>query len=223
MSEGLHILDSNKDIANKILKGLAEVLSPHFSNAVPKIRESVAELVKNEISSSPEMKSISGGTLQFDIGLPSGKAVEVVSIFAQAVADSVEVSYTPIKKSGRKLKGGITILVQPLTNANIPSIPLQWELTSGEIADVKKLLLELGDSLVVFNYDISYGPFGRSGGGKMDKSLEKSWGISAGGSRVPPSFSGTQDNNFITRSLRGRAIEGRMEKIIEQTIKKNWN
>ena len=218
MAEFLHILESNQDIANKILKALAEVLSPHFSNSIPKIRESVAELVKNEISSSPEMKSISGGTLQFDIGLPSGKAVEVVSIFAQAVADSVEVSYTPIKKSGRKLKGGITILVQPLTNANIPSIPLQWELTSGEIADVKKLLLELGDSLVVFNYDISYGPFGRSGGGKMDKSLEKSWGISAGGSRVPPSFSGTQDNNFITRTLKKKSFESELSIILKKIL-----
>jgi len=218
MPEGLHILDSNKDIANKILKGLAEVLSPHFSNAIPKIRESVAELVKNEISSSPEMKSISGGTLQFDIGLRPGQAVEVVSIFAQAVAESVAVKYTPIKKSGRKLKGGIIISIQPLTYINIPDLPLEWELTSGEIADVKKLLLQLGDSMLVFTYDISYGPFGRSGGAKMDKSLEKSWGISSGGSRVPPSFSGTQENNFITRTLKKKSFESELSIILKKIL-----
>ena len=207
MAEFLHITDSNQEISNKILKALAEVLSPHFQNTVPKIKKSVVQLVKEAISSSPEMKSISGGTLQFDIGLSSGQAEGVVEIFSQAVANSIDVSFTGIKKSGRKLKGGITITIQPLTYANIPNIPLVWKLTSGEIADVKSLLIQLGDSMLVFPYEIEYGPFGRSGGARMERQKESRWGIGSGSSRVPPSFSGTFTDNFITRTLKKNSFE----------------
>ena len=159
-----HILENNQEIANKILTALAEVIGPHFSTAVDGIREDVSAVVKETISSSPEMQSLLGGTLQFDIGLPPGQAVQVVDIFAQAIADNVVVKYNNVKKSGRKLKGGITIEIQPLAYQNIPNIPLQWDLTSGQQADVKTLLLAAGDSIRVFGYDIQYGPFGRCGG-----------------------------------------------------------
>ena len=218
MVKFLRILDSNKEIANKILKATAEVIAPHFSNAVPEIRKSVQELVKDKIASSLEMKSISGGVLQFDIGLTSSQAAETVNIFAEAVANSVDIKYTPIKKSGRKLKGGITILVQPLTYQNIPIIPLEWELNSGDLADVKSLLLELGDTLLVFTYEIQYGASGRSGGARMVKNMAGSWGLGAGISRVPPSFAGTERNNFITRTLENSSFESELSTLLKSAL-----
>ena len=60
--------------------------------------------------------------MQFDIGLPPGQAVKVVDIFAQAIAANVVVKYKNVKKSGRKLKGGITIEIKTLAYQNIPNI-----------------------------------------------------------------------------------------------------
>ncbi len=215
-----HILENNQEIANKILTALAEVIGPHFSTAVDGIREDVSAVVKETISSSPEMQSLLGGTLQFDIGLPPGQAVQVVDIFAQAIAANVVVKYKNVKKSGRKLKGGITIEIQPLAYQNIPNIPLQWDLTSGQQADVKTLLLEAGDSILVFGYDIQYGPFGRSGGARMSRHADESWGMSAGVSRVPPSFSGTRSNNFISRALKNKDFESKLSAVLVKRLSK---
>ena len=131
-----------------------------------------------------------------------------------------KIKYKNVKKSGRKLKGGITIEIQPLAYQNIPNIPLQWDLTSGQQADVKTLLLEAGDSILVFGYDIQYGPFGRSGGARMSRHADESWGMSAGVSRVPPSFSGTRSNNFISRALKNKDFESKLSAVLVKRLSK---
>ena len=218
MTEYIRILENNKEIASRILKALAEVLDPHFKAAIPKISSAVSDLVRRKIASSDEMKSLAGGVLQFDIGLTPGQAVETVNIFANAVASRVHIKYRPIKKSGRKLRGGINISIQPVTYGNIPDIPLSWEITSGKTADVKSLLLKLGDTLLVFEYDIEYGNFGRSGGAKMTKNMAGSWGLSSGVSRVPPSFSGTREKNFITRALQSQNFESELSSLLKEIL-----
>ena len=55
---------------------------------------------------------------------------------------------------------------------------------------------------------------GRTGGGRMEKG--GSWKINS-------QFSGTINDNFITRALEGKGVQKKMEKIIEKAIKKNWN
>ena len=218
MAESIRILENNKEIANRILKAMVEVFDPHFKSAIPEISSAVGDLVRRKIASSNEMKSLAGGVLRFDLGLTGSQALETVNIFANAVASRVHVKYRPIKKSGRNLKGGVSIKIQPLTYGNIPDMPLPWKLTSGKTADIKSLLLKLGDTLLVFSYDIEYGSFGRSGGAKMTKNMTGSWGVSSGISRVPPSCSGTRDNNFITRALNNDDFKSELSGIIKKTL-----
>ena len=54
---------------------------------------------------------------------------------------------------------------------------------------------------------------GRSGLGTMKK--EGTW-------RVPPSISGTIDNNFITQTFGEEAFSSKMLKIIQNSMKKIW-
>ncbi len=220
MTLSYNILESNQEIANKILKALVKELGPHFSSAVEGIREGASNLVKEAIASSPEMQSISGSTFRFDVGLTAAHAAQAVAIFAESISNSVEVKYTPIKKSGRKLKGGITVIIQSLSYQNIPDIPLAWELTSGEKANLKSILLELGDSILVYGYEIQYGPFGRSGGARMKKSAEGTWGVGAGISRVPPNFSGTNSKNFISRALESKDFESSLSTLLVKKLSK---
>ena len=72
-------------------------------------------------------------------------------------------------------------------------------------------LVERGDEIIVacYSYDAQSG-LGRSGLGYMSQ---------GGAFRVPPQFSGTSDDNFITRSLIGRNQERRISKIIQDALK----
>jgi len=59
-------------------------------------------------------------------------------------------------------------------------------------------LLKEGDRIVVIGYRYQPSEDGRAGGGTM---------LSGSGFRVPPQFSGTVEDNFITRAFSGRSSE----------------
>ena len=71
-------------------------------------------------------------------------------------------------------------------------------------------LLNQGDRIIVVNY--SYNPqlgIGRSRLGNM---------VESGSFRVPPQFSGTPDDNFITRALIGRNQESEISRIFTKEL-----
>ena len=62
--------------------------------------------------------------------------------------------------------------------------------------------------MIIMGYKYVPSSDGRSGGGSME----------GGGSwRVPPQFSGTEDNNFITRALSGRNLD--LESMMKELFK----
>jgi hypothetical protein len=71
-------------------------------------------------------------------------------------------------------------------------------------------LLNRGDQIIVVGYE--YNPqtgLGRSKLGNMK---------TGGSFRVPPEFSGTQENNFVTRALIGASQEKEIAKILEKIL-----
>ena len=71
-------------------------------------------------------------------------------------------------------------------------------------------MASVADRVIITDYafstDIGSGQRSRTGLGVMRKDTRKRW-------RVPPQFSGTSDNNFVSRSLEQVSIE------IEKTIR----
>ena len=71
-------------------------------------------------------------------------------------------------------------------------------------------LLKRGDSIIVVNYQ--YNPqtgIGRSKLGNM---------VDGGSFRIPPQFSGTIDDNFITRSFSGPTQEQQLTKLFKDIL-----
>jgi hypothetical protein len=105
---------------------------------------------------------------------------------------------------------GISVYIQPSSFQNILS------LGSGHVVYAKgdlhwlDWLIRMGDTIIVADYD--YNPNtgrGRSGLGNMKK---------GGSFRVPPEFSGTLENNFITRALIGSEQEEIIAKIFKEVL-----
>jgi len=205
------VAETAKEIEAIMAAELERRVKSLFTGALNAIKTSVREIVKREISNCPEMKSLNGGVLQFDIGLTSGQASAVAEGWASAVAGSVNVKLRPISM-GKTTTGGITVEVQPSDFSNRLRTELRpiWgnnmEATT-YTAEVDSLLLSWGDRILIGDYDIEYGSFGRSGGARMKKKKGASWGISSGLSRVPPQFAGTARNNFLTRTLGSPGVQ----------------
>ena len=136
-----------------------------------------------------------------------GTEESAVKDIIEAVESSVTVKLTKIDK---KLNGGIQVFFQPSTFTNLLG------LTSGHVlyerGDLHWLswLLTEGDSIIVVNYTYNPGSgLGRSGLGNMQES---------GAFSVPPEFSGTIRDNFITKALIGKVQENDIFNVIKREL-----
>lgn len=207
----LKLLDSIDSISAKINSALSTELNKRLAIKQKGILSKCKSLVVGWLSGSPEIESLSSAnpmSLAGLFGLPPIQQSSIEDIIKNAVASSVVVE---TKKFNNTLtSGGIDIYFQPRDFTNLLG------LSSGHVIDGMtdlhwmKWLLELGDSTIITNY--RYNPSsgrGRSGLGTM----------SVGGSfRVPPQFSGTKDNNFITRALIGDRQNKEISKIFINAI-----
>ena len=159
------------------------------------IKSMLKPVIATALFSSPEIISLGSGVLRFDFGLTGDPAPQIVN----AVVESVDVRIKQVKGSQNGISGGLTVLVQPSSFANLLSLPVAMQKLEIE-ARIPWLewLLTAGDTIIIANYGVEYGAgLGRSGGARM-VSLSKA---PIGPFKVNSAFSGSVDNNFITRAM----------------------
>lgn len=204
-----NLLEDNRVVFSRIKKAIAQEFNKRIQRNITKIEDDIKKVVKELISNCAEIKSIQSGSLRADFGIPADQnpAHNIVS----AIVNSVEVEHELIvpKSSGKKFTGGLTVNIQPKDVANLLALSGVTVTTAkGTNLPWLEWLLTLGDKIIITGYHVDYkSGTGRSGRGTM-----------ADGDtfRVNPSFSGTTDNNFITRALRGS--ENRIKNILKRHI-----
>ena len=156
----------------------------------------------------PEIASLAGGELAGAFGLPAGSGPSVIAAISNSFINTISCK---IQLFDNNLKsGGVFIYFQPSDFINLLSLP------EGHVAygfgDLHWLqwLLERGDQIIVsgYSYNAKSG-LGRSRLGYMEE---------GGAFRVPPQFSGTKDNNFISRALIGKSQERAIANILEKAL-----
>jgi hypothetical protein len=208
MSISIVLTESEGQIGKNINAAIAtyinDILSKNLNNIVNKVKL----LIPNWIMSQPEMVSLSSSdvlSLAGQFGIVSGAGA------AQAIAKTVAQS-TLIKfvKYSNNLKGGLELQFQQADFNNLLSLREGHTVYQGGDLHWLDWLLKRGDAIIVSNFQ--YNPatgLGRSGLGNM---------IGGGSFRVPPQFSGTPDNNFITRALVGPAQEQQITDILQKIL-----
>ncbi len=197
MSLSIKILESNSKIQGLIYSAIASEANAKVKKNAPKTRDAIKSLIPKWIFEQPEIKDlISGGSnsLTAQFGIPIGQAQSIVSSISSAVANAVIVDIDFV--SPKNLQGGVEFRIQPTSYNNLLSLDIARVTTKkGQVLEWLDWLLLKGSQMIVIGYKYEPGTGGRSGGGTM----------TGGGSwRVPPQYSGTSDNNFITRALSGR-------------------
>lgn len=193
----IRLLESTQQIEDKIQTAFAEEINSVIRKNLTTILTQSKDLAVQFISSSPELSSISErtlGSLKAQFGIPDGQDILATSSIIRAVQESVSVSFSPYNK---KLKGGgLQVNFQPSDFINLLGLQSGHVLYSGGDLHWLSWLLKEGSRTIVVGY--SYDPetgLGRSGLGIMS---------TGGFFRVPPEFSGTERDNFVTRALIGK-------------------
>lgn len=211
MKFSLDIVESSDQIVKLILDQLKDEINKTIKSALPNIQKDVKSIVRNALVSEPEYGSLKAGTLRAEFGISDSSAVDSV---IDLMVNTLEIKLDPIKVAGNKLVGGFLLTMiksddisgviyndnaKVIDNARGYSLPwLEW-------------LLLKGNETIVQNYSVKYSnsPLSRSGLALMVES-QNNW-------RVPPNFSGDQNNNWTTRAI------SKIDKEIVNIISKNIN
>jgi len=195
MKLSLKILESNKSVYSAILNALLPLVEDFMNNASETIKKEVPIVVQNSILNSPEYDALVAGQLKYEFGIPDAGA-KVNSLLNHWISN-MSINYTKPVITNNTIKSSFSInMINSdfsdvlykefsfvIDNKNGYSLPwLRW------------LLLE-GNSILVSKYEVLFGSNrnSRTGFAVMTPST-RSW-------KVPSVYSGTENDNWITRSL----------------------
>lgn len=199
----IRITESASSLNKKLSKELAQQINSRLRKNKSRIENKLRGLIPAWIRSSPEIASLNDegiqGSLNAQFGLYPGQAGSATDAIVSAVVSTVEVR---IRSVSRNLNTSalVEFVVQPLSYDNLLFIPegTVIQTTNGKPLPWLEWLLTLGNTIVVAGYQYTPEDLGRSGGGTMNPGT---------GWRVPPQYSGTIEDNFITRALANRETQ----------------
>lgn len=200
MTLRIKLTTPSSKIKDMIGEQATEYLNKKISKNYRRVVNSLQQKIPFWVRSQPEIQSLLSdgvpGSLNALFGFYSGDANRAVTDIINAIKQSTSIQ---INKINRKYVGTVEFNFQPLNFANILG------LSSGHIvtekgADLHWLdwLITQGDAAIIVGYKYEAKNSGRSGGGIMSPGSYF---------RVPPQYSGTLEDNFITRALSNRESE----------------
>lgn len=199
------IKDSNQKIEKNILSTSEKEIKILFQRAKPRIESDIKNLVLSSLEDCPEIKSLRDGQLRFDFGIPIDPTNEIIT----AIVNSIYVYFKNFRLTKKEVKNIFSIYIQPSDFKNLLGNAYGNVITEqGELLPWLEWLLTAGNAVVISGYSVEYGPNpnSRTGAAVM---------IPVGFFKVDSKYSGTAENNFITRALANK------EKEISEIIRKN--
>jgi hypothetical protein len=214
----VHLTQSNREIAKQVMRRIAIRADKAMKAMAIGGRSVLKSVVQQAILDTDEMESLRGGKLQGQLGLYPSLATNVPQDIAEAVADSIElIARKTFVKGSVGLQGGLSISIQPTDFSNIANMPdssiKYYSKRYNRIVTLDWLdwLLKRGQEIIVSDYIVEYGGHGRSGQAKMKRSTGSVW-------RVDSAYSGTVDDNFISRALNDPSVRNNMLKVLNQLM-----
>lgn len=202
----IRLLDSSRKIEKNILAASEKEIKILFQRAKPKIESEIKQLIVEALSSCPEILSLKNGQLKYDFGLVIDPSEEII----YAVANSAHVIFKNFRFTKQEVKNVFSIYIQSSTFNNLLSLAVSNVITErGEVLPWLEWLLTAGDAVVILDYSVQYGPNTNSRTGNAIM-------VPDGFFRVDPKYSGTVENNFITRAL--DKYSPKIEEIIRRNI-----
>jgi hypothetical protein len=196
----IQITESTASVSAKVLFEVVEQVDKRMRAAAPQINLLVGELIEAKIRATPHVRSLISGQLQADFGLNIGEAEEAIDTLLFVVKRSVKVNL------GVKNRGALGNLAWSMSVSILPEgfsevlkgIGAYKSPRSGEFIPWMEWLLTKGTTVIYDDFFVAKGEFktSRSGFALMFPS-----GQSGRLFRVDPSFSGTEEDNFVVNTI----------------------
>lgn len=189
------LLDSTKDIQNKILQSLLPDIIKYMDKVSVTIQKDIPNIVKSAIASSPEYQSLMGGILQYELGIPD--STNKLSGLLDIWTTNIDYQYIKPYISNNQIKSKISASMIKIDFSDVlyTDYAIVRDIQRGYSLPWLEWLLLNGDSTIVRNYEVILGPNKNSRTGfAIMRNTGKYW-------KVPSQFSGTISDNWITRAI----------------------
>jgi len=198
----IKLLESDAIIKNLINSAIAKEVDSFIKANARNIVNTIKTQTGIALKSCPEIQSLSSGFLRADFGLTQDPSDKIIS----TIVGTVNINIKRTRILSGKIEGGFIVTMQPSDYSNLLTLSAANQIINGGSLPWLKWLLTFGDSIIIANYGVEYGPFGRTGKARMKEKI--------GPFKVRSAFSGVIGDNFITRALKSNQSQ------IEQSIVK---
>lgn len=201
---GLELVTRPSTIRRKIINAIAEQLQPAVAKAIPKVRSQFQNLIYDTLTKTTEYRSLTQhGQLQKHFGLDN--PVQRLEGVIGRWLEGMEVKNT-LRKHNKFIAGGIKVNMFQADFGDVTGLPEAQVMTEkGELLPWLDWLLTFGDQTIIVGYRVMPSrPSARRFSKRWSRtglSIMVSSGKRPPTWRVPPEFSGTANNNWITRAF----------------------
>lgn len=215
MSWSIHLTDSDSLFQKRIITEFLRQINPKLRKSKAKLSTEVGNILSAAVNESKEVQSMLHGTLSAELGFIS--AASIVKQITKAVQRSVRVESEAFKyQGGKQIIGKFSIVaIHDDFSDLISEIPSAAYTSNGYNVEWLKWLLFEGNNLIIADYEIIYGTYGR-GHSRSGKAIMQE-NLAGSGYRIPSKFAGTQYDNFITRSI-NEEVEKRVLAAMEKVL-----
>lgn len=200
MNISLKILETQEQITKEILRNLLPQVTDYMDNSINIIKKELPEIIKLSILKSPEYDSILSGSLKYEFGIidSSSKLNGLIEIWTK----NIVTTYNKPSISGSQIKSKFSIQMIKADYSDVlgTDYATMVDTERGYSLPWLKWLLLDGNQIIIDNSSIVFGSNNFSRTGYAIMAPGGSW-------RVPSFFSGTVDDNWITRSIVGASSE----------------
>jgi|TARA_B110000495_G_C23010249_1_gene597426 hypothetical protein len=193
---GLKILETNAQIEKEISRVITRQINESLVATSRFLYKEMYPILERYLRISPEILSLSEGLLQAEFGLDS----DVTPLLITSIMGSFNVNVTKARGGSAARPGSIKLQFSRQSYEDL--LVNEWAYQDVESyidgsyqGSIPWLdwLLNYGDSIIIADYGVEIGDFGRTGLAHMVKKNAPY--------KVNSSYSGVATNNFITRSV----------------------
>lgn len=209
----LTLVESSKQIQAKISRAILKEVNKSINRAAVRMVGPIRKAVKEALLDQPEVLSLGGGQLAGEFGLPNGR--DSIENIIDLWVNNITVVKKNASSRGGQISAGLTItMIQRDYKDVLSSSFASVRTAKGQELPWLEWLLRFGDKTIIRDFEVSFHPGrlarSRSGIAIMVGGKSKRW-------KVPPQFSGTPQNNFVTRALDD--VQDDILKIVETQLR----
>ena len=191
---GLKVITTQREIAKNILDGIVDEVNARVNKVIHGLTDTFKILLREEIEAAPEYDSIVNGLLRTELGIENDPSSTLQSIVAH-ITNHAKIDFNTAKVfNSSHAFGSLTVKIDTDVDGIIAAVGGSYETEKGTTIPWLEWMLKLGDEIIVRDFHIV---FNRPAYSRTNDAIM----LKGGGWRVPPQYSGDEDNNFITRAI----------------------